>query len=130
MYSSLLLQFRKLSHLRTFVAMQEMSRFTRFGSQKKNCESWVPSQKNRISSTVHGCSQNHEFYSLCTETTAFGISKVPKFETEYPFSSSPGFLTNLGIIDVPTVPIGGFIYSGGTRENTSYCLFAEASYKA
>ena len=35
MYSSLLLQFRKLSHLRTFVAMQEMSRFTRFGSQKK-----------------------------------------------------------------------------------------------
>ena len=79
---------------------------------------------------VHGCSQNHELYSLCTETTAFGTSKVPKFETEYPFGSSPGFLTNLGIIDVPTVPIGGYIYNGGAGASTSYCLFAEASYKA
>ena len=32
---ALLLQFRKFNHLRAFVAMQEMSRFTRFGSQKK-----------------------------------------------------------------------------------------------
>jgi len=35
--------------LRTFIVMQEMSWFTRFGSQK-NCESWVTSQKNRICS--------------------------------------------------------------------------------
>ena len=33
--NTLLLQFRKFNHLRAFVAMQEMSRFTRFGSQKK-----------------------------------------------------------------------------------------------
>ena len=79
---------------------------------------------------VHGCSQNPEFYSLCTETTASGTSKIPKFETENPFGSTPGFLTNLGIIAVPTVPIGGFIYNGGTGASTSYCLFAEADYKA
>ena len=36
-------------NLRTFVAVPENLRFTHLGA-KKNCESWVPSQKNRISS--------------------------------------------------------------------------------
>ena len=78
---------------------------------------------------VHGCSQNPEFYSDCTETTAYGRGKIAKFETENPFGSTPGFLTNLGIIAVPTIPIGGFIYNGGTGASTSYCLFAEPEYK-
>ena len=39
-------------NLRTFVAVPENLRFTHLGA-KKNCESWVPSQKNRISS--HAC---------------------------------------------------------------------------
>ena len=78
---------------------------------------------------VHGCAQNPEFYSDCTETTAYGEGKIPKFETENPFGSTPGFLTNLGIVAVPATPIGGFIYNGGTGSHTSYCLFAEPEYK-
>ena len=39
-------------NLRTFVAVPENLRFTHLGA-KKNYESWVPSQKNRISSHVH-----------------------------------------------------------------------------
>ena len=78
---------------------------------------------------IYGCSQKPDFYLLCTESTPFGQGKVPKFETEFPFGSAPGFLSNLGITGVPTVPIGGYIYDGGAGHNTSYVLFAEPSYK-
>ena len=78
---------------------------------------------------IHGCSQKPDFYLLCTESTPFRQNKVPKFETEFPFGSAPGFLSNLGITGVPTVPIGGYIYDGGAGQNTSYVLYAEPSYK-
>ena len=78
---------------------------------------------------IYGCSQKPDFYLLCTESTPFGQSKVPKFETEFPFGSAPGFLSNLGITGVPTVPIGGYIYDAGAGQNTSYVLYAEPSYK-
>ena len=44
---ALMLQFCR--NLRIFVVVPENLRFTHLGA-KKNCESWVPSQKNRISS--------------------------------------------------------------------------------
>ena len=45
-----MLQFLQVCrNLRTFVVVPENLRFTHLGA-KKNCESWVPSQKNRISS--------------------------------------------------------------------------------
>ena len=52
---ALMLQFLQVCrNLRTFVVVPENLRFTHLGA-KKNCESWVPSQKNRISShaTIH-----------------------------------------------------------------------------
>ena len=61
MYSSLLLQFRKLSHLRTFVAMQEMSRFTRFGSQKKL---WILGSEPKKQNFQH-CRQDKKQVSPC-----------------------------------------------------------------
>ena len=49
---ALMLQFLQVCrNLRTFVVVPENLRFTHLEA-KKNCESWVPSQKNRISS--HG----------------------------------------------------------------------------
>ena len=51
---ALLLQFLQVCRiLRTFVVVPDILRFTHFGSQK-NCESWVLSQKNRISSHAPG----------------------------------------------------------------------------
>ena len=45
-----------------------------------------------------------------------------------PFGALPGFETNLGVVPIPQAPIGGYIYKGGTGDNTTWQLYAEAVY--
>ena len=45
-----------------------------------------------------------------------------------PFGCLPGFETNLGVVSIPQAPIGGYIYKGGTGDNTTWQLYAEAVY--
>ena len=72
----------------------------------------------------HGCSEDPSFYMKYTEPNHSG-GKTTKYQAKNPFGATPGFLTNLGILPVPSTPIGGYIYAGGTGTNTRYCLFAE-----
>ena len=77
---------------------------------------------------VHGCSVALTIQNFTQSTRSnalMGGGKTTKFEVRNPFGTIPGFLTNLGIVPVPAIPTGGYIYSGGVGNHTSYCLFAE-----
>ena len=45
-----------------------------------------------------------------------------------PFGCLPGFYTSLGVVAVPKDPIGGYVYAGGTGDNTVWQLHADAIY--
>ena len=80
-----MLQFLQVCrNLRTFVVVPENLRFTHLGA-KKNCESWVPSQKNRISS--HGRSPVCPLASLS--------SGEPSFARTYKFQLCEALLRSL-----------------------------------
>ena len=86
---------------------------------------------------VQACSIDPTFYTSCTEcvnTRSKGFQperhpgSAPPFELSFPFGASPGFVTSLGVIAVPEEPIGGYVYDGGSGENTKWRLHAEAAY--
>ena len=75
---------------------------------------------------VYGCSQDPKFYTERIQA----LGHKPKFNAPNgtPFGSIPGFKTNMGIVPVPQVPIGGYIFAGGCGSNTTWQLYADAVY--
>ena len=49
-------------------------------------------------------------------------------ECGYPFGTLPGFNTSIGVVAVPKEPIGGYVYAGGTGDETTWRLHAEEIY--
>jgi len=86
---------------------------------------------------VHSCSPDPKFYTECylvrhvdNHQGCAGGCK-PLFDANVsptPFGCLPGFETNLGVVSIPQAPIGGYIYKGGTGDNTTWQLYAEAVY--
>ena len=88
-----------------------------------------------ISVPVLACSPDPTFYGKCSVHTGqsppyCGGNCKTLFEhpLRSPFGSLPGFCTSLGIVAVPKDPIGGYVYAGGTGENTVWQLHADAIY--
>ena len=103
----------------------------------------------------HGCSQDADLYNKCTEHsnnkdcekrpqdcrtkfsrsgTLFGFKVESgrhkgewKTCTSWCFGTRAGFVTDLGVIPPPSEPIHGYVYSGGTGEDTRYVLHAAAA---
>ena len=75
---------------------------------------------------VYGCSEDPKFYTERIQA----LGHKPEFNAPNgtPFGSIPGFETNMGIVPVPQVPIGGYIYAGGCGSNTTWQLYAEKVY--
>ena len=88
-----------------------------------------------ISVPVLACSPDPTFYGKCSVHTGqsppyCGGNCKTLFEhpLRSPFGSLPGFSTSLGIVAVPKDPIGGYVYAGGTGDNTVWQLHADAIY--
>ena len=85
---------------------------------------------------VYSCSPDPEFYTNCHlvklsdnhQGCAGGCKPLFDIAKASPFGSLPGFETNLGIVPIPQAPIGGYIYKGGTADETTWQLYAEAVY--
>ena len=85
---------------------------------------------------VYSCSPDPKFYTDCymlkhrADHQGCGGGCKPLFDivNASPFGSLPGFATNLGIVPIPQAPIGGYIYKGGTGDETTWQLYAEAVY--
>ena len=85
---------------------------------------------------VYSCSPDPQFYTVCHlvkhvdnhQGCAGGCKALFGMVNVHPFGSLPGFETNLGIVPIPQAPIGGYIYKGGTGDNTTWQLYAEAVY--
>ena len=45
------------------------------------------------------------------------------FKRQNPFGTLPGYQTNLGVVDVPTTPVGGYVFSPGS----GWVLYATTS---
>jgi len=102
-----------------------------------------------------GCSEDADLYVKCiTHLSSEDCSKKPencksKFSdsgksyahkvestrnkalwksiTSWCFGARAGFVTDLGVIPPPSEPVHGYVYSGGTGDNTRYVLHAEAA---
>ena len=84
---------------------------------------------------VHSCSPDPTFYTDCHKAKrpnhdgcSGGCKPLFDMVNVCPFGSAPGFATNLGIVPIPQAPIGGYIYKGGTGDETTWQLYAEAVY--
>jgi len=85
---------------------------------------------------VHSCSEDPKFYTDCHMVRhvanhngcSGGCQPVFDMVNVCPFGALPGFETNLGVVPIPQAPIGGYIYKGGTGDNTTWQLYAEAVY--
>ena len=84
---------------------------------------------------VHSCSPDPTFYTDCHaakrpnhDGCSGGCKPLFDMLNVCPFGSAPGFATNLGIVPIPQAPIGGYVYKGGTGDNTTWQLYAEAVY--
>ena len=84
---------------------------------------------------VHSCSPDPTFYTDCHaakrpnhDGCSGGCKPLFDMVNVCPFGSAPGFATNLGIVPIPQAPIGGYVYKGGTGDNTTWQLYAEAVY--
>ena len=84
---------------------------------------------------VHSCSPDPTFYTDCHaakrpnhDGCSGGCKPLFDMVNVCPFGSSPGFATHLGIVSIPQAPIGGYVYKGGTGDNTTWQLYAEAVY--
>ena len=85
---------------------------------------------------VYSCSPDPKFYTDCHmvrhrdnhQGCSGGCKPLFGMANVNPFGSLPGFSTNLGIVPIPQAPIGGYIYKGGTGDETTWQLYAEAVY--
>jgi len=85
---------------------------------------------------VHSCSPDPKFYTDCHmvrhdahhQGCSGGCKPLFDMANVCPFGSLAGFETNLGVVPIPQAPIGGYIYKGGTGDNTTWQLYAEAVY--
>ena len=59
---------------------------------------------------VHSCSQDPEFYKDSDIPSTF------KRWAPHSFGTLPGFKTSLGIVAVPSEPVGGYVYSPTERK--------------
>ena len=73
---------------------------------------------------IHSCSPDPEFYVdrddptfQCNYNYAYGASQYGK-----PFGALPGYRTNLGVVPVPSTPVGGYVYC---PDSAKWVLFAE-----
>ena len=59
----------------------------------------------------HGCSVDPTFYSTTRYRCLTNITVTTLlFETGYPFSDEWGFVTDMGVVPLPTIPIHGFMF--------------------
>jgi len=69
-----------------------------------------------------GCSQDPNFYNLTVPTYNYtpytrhytDQPPTPVFEKGEPFGSEYGFVTEMGVMPVPSYPIHGFVFHGGS----------------
>ena len=61
---------------------------------------------------MYGCSPDPTFYvDKPPDSPGFARDRLALFVRENPFGSLPGYETNLGVAAVPTIPVGGYVYS-------------------
>ena len=78
---------------------------------------------------VHSCSQDPEFYQEKREYrngSVFPTITEPEFlrKDRDPFGALPGYKTSLGVVSVPTTPVGGYVYCPDVKK---WVLYAEPS---
>ena len=78
-----------------------------------------PALPNPQHCVVHSCSQNPEFYKDEED-----LPCLFKRWTSGPFGTLPGYKTSLGVVAVPTTPVGGYVYCPDAKE---WVLYAEPS---
>ena len=84
---------------------------------------------------VNSCSKDPEFYQEKREYRNGSVIPTvtePEFlrkarDNGRPFGSLPGYKTNLGVVAVPTTPVGGYVYCPDARK---WVIFAEARSSA
>ena len=78
---------------------------------------------------VHSCSQDPEFYQEKWEYRNGSVIPTitePDFlrKDRDPFGTMPGYKTSLGVVSVPTTPVGGYVYCPDVKK---WVLYAEPS---
>ena len=90
-----------------------------------------PSLPNPEPCSVYSCSQDPDFYRDAEESLVSARPKNPydwsvdvtrtsnknlaKFKQDHPFGILPGYKTSLGVVSVPTTPVGGYVYCPDAR---------------
>ena len=78
-----------------------------------------PALPNPELCVVHSCSQDPEFYQDGED-----LPCLFKRWT-YPFGTLPGYKTSLGVVAVPTTPVGGYVYCPDAKK---WVLYAELHF--
>jgi hypothetical protein len=64
---------------------------------------------------LYSCSPDPTFYEDKPSNSGFACDgPYNLFKYQDPFGTLPGYRTNLGVVDVPTTPVGGYIYCPGS----------------
>ena len=74
---------------------------------------------------VYSCSQDPAFYVEKSSPLYNGTDNFGSLARQYgqSFGTLPGYKTNLGVVAVPTTPVGGYVYCPDARK---WVIFAEA----
>ena len=89
-----------------------------------------PALPNPEQCAVFSCSQDPGFYldkveyhngSIIPTYTDSDFQRLSRYNGQ-PFGSLPGYQTNLGVVAVPTIPVGGYVYCPDAKK---WVLFAE-----
>ena len=82
-----------------------------------------PALPNPEQCPIHSCSPDPKFYVdkespsfQCNYNFDYGASQYGK-----PFGALPGYLTNLGVVPVPSTPVGGYVFCPDAKK---WVLFA------
>ena len=72
--------------------------------------------------TIHSNGCNSGFTAISRKEKEVLLSKVykPLPTTSCPFGTAAGFPTNLGVVAIPSAPVGGYIYT----EDEGWILYA------
>ena len=83
-----------------------------------------PALPNPEPCPVHSCSPDPEFYVDRDNLISRAKRDFNYFSSQYsnPFGTLPGYKTSLGVVAVPTTPVGGYVYCPDAKK---WVLFAE-----
>jgi len=83
-----------------------------------------PALPNLVPCPVHSCSPDPEFYVDRDNLISAAKRDFNYLASQYskPFGTLPGYKTSLGVVAVPTSPVGGYVYCPAAKE---WVLFAE-----